>query len=111
MTHLSDEQFEDILAGGAPEPSHLVQCDRCGDKLAELRAMRSRLRSAFASVHPSAELLSNIQGNARQAIIRKTSVTPPRQIKNASLCPVGYTSQCRRDDPDRCLYVCVVYRI
>ena len=77
MTHLSDEQFEDVLAGGAPEPDHLVQCEHCRDKLMERRALRSRLRSAFATVHPSAELVSNIQARTRQHVLKSTSIILP----------------------------------
>ncbi len=77
MTHLSDEQFEDVLADSTPEPDHLVQCERCRNELAERRAMRSRLRSAFAAVHVSAELVSNIQVSTRQTVLKKTSITPP----------------------------------
>ena len=67
MTHLSDEQFEDVLAGGAPEGDHLVQCEHCREKLAERRAMRSRLRSAFGTIHASADLLSSIRDAAQNA--------------------------------------------
>ena len=81
MTHLSDEQFEDVLAGSAPEPDHLVQCEHCRDKLAERRALRSRLCSAFSAVHPSAELVSNIQASTRQAAFRKTSIITPAKSR------------------------------
>jgi len=80
MTHLSDEQFEDVLAGGTPEPDHLAQCERCRNELVERRAMRLRLCSAFAGVHPSGELVSKIQVSTRQAVVRKTS-TPPTKTR------------------------------
>ena len=75
MTHLSDEQFEDILVGNTRESNHLAQCERCRNELAERRALQSRLRSAFATVHASAELVSNIQVNTRQTVLRGTSIT------------------------------------
>ena len=81
MTHLSDEQFEDVLAGGVPEPDHLVQCERCRDKLAERCALRSRLRSAFADVHAGAELAGIIQATTGQTVLKKTSTTPPARAR------------------------------
>ncbi len=67
MTHLSEEQFEDILSGQMPEPEHLVQCELCRDRLAEQRAMRGRLQSAFASVHAGADLVEGIVDKLRYA--------------------------------------------
>lgn len=50
MTHLTDEQFEDILQGRAPEPDHVATCEQCKMRLTEQMAVRGRLRSAFESV-------------------------------------------------------------
>jgi anti-sigma factor RsiW len=60
MTHLTDEQFEDVLAGAA-EPSHLAECGECRARLAERRAVRDRLRASFASVRPSAALADRVR--------------------------------------------------
>ncbi len=53
MTHLNDEQFEDVLGGNISEPEHLTQCESCRNELTQRKAVRSRLRSAFSDVHPS----------------------------------------------------------
>ncbi|KKL93345.1 hypothetical protein LCGC14_1875640, partial [marine sediment metagenome] len=55
MSHLSDEQLEAVLAGEVGEVAegeHLLGCNHCRARLAERRAVRSRLRSAFNSVRP-----------------------------------------------------------
>ena len=60
MNHLTDEQFEDIIQGSLPEPQHLLDCERCRELLAEKAAIANRLRSAFASVKPGANTISQI---------------------------------------------------
>jgi anti-sigma factor RsiW len=62
MTHLTEEQFEDVVQGRAPEAAHVAECQACRERLAEARAVRARLRSAFASVHASAALAERIRG-------------------------------------------------
>ena len=61
MNHLTDEQFEDILGGKVFPPAHLDQCPECQKLLAEKRAIAQRLRSAFNSVEPSADLADRIR--------------------------------------------------
>ncbi|MHC4755786.1 MAG: anti-sigma factor family protein [Planctomycetota bacterium] len=61
MSHLTEEQFEDIIQGTLPEPEHLADCDRCKELLAEKTAIANRLRSAFASVKPNDRLAKNIR--------------------------------------------------
>ena len=60
MKHLTDEQIEQ-LAGGGPEPGHLAECSSCRDRLAQRRAVRDRLQSAFASVKAGPGLLEQIR--------------------------------------------------
>ncbi len=67
MTHLNDEQFEEVLSGQMPEPEHLAECELCRNRLAEHRAMRERLQSAFASVHAGASLAEGIGDTLRYA--------------------------------------------
>lgn len=67
MKHLNDEQLDDILQDRAPEPDHLARCQSCRDRLAERRAVRARLRSAFASVRASEELAERIRRYVGQA--------------------------------------------
>ncbi len=68
MTHLTDEQFEEVLSGQLPEPEHLAECELCTNRLAEHRALRGRLQSAFATVHAGAGLVEGIRAKARQGI-------------------------------------------
>lgn len=82
MTHINDEQFEDVLAGVTPDPDHLGRCERCRNELADRRALRSRLHSAFADVHVGKELLGSIRADARQAVLKnKTRITPPARAR------------------------------
>ncbi len=60
MTHLNDEQFEDVLHGKIPEPAHLAECEMCRNLLAEKRALQSRLQMAFGSVRASDQLAGRI---------------------------------------------------
>jgi hypothetical protein len=50
VAHLSDEQFEDAVREAGPGSPHLQECGECRRRLEELRAIRGRLQSAFASV-------------------------------------------------------------
>ena len=82
MTHLSNEQFEDILQGAVSEGDHLARCELCKAQLAERRAMRSRLRSAFATVHVSAGLLERIRSKAqRSTMVREQAGILPAKGK------------------------------
>lgn len=61
MNHLSDEQFEDILDGTVPDAAHLSKCPQCNRRLEEHAAVRSRLRSAFASLEAGTALAERIR--------------------------------------------------
>ena len=61
MSHLTDEQFEDILQGRAEAPEHLDQCPECRDRLGEKRALARRVNQAFSSIHASAGLAGRIR--------------------------------------------------
>jgi hypothetical protein len=73
MTHLTDEQFEDIIQGTIPEPEHVSGCEQCRNALASKRATAERLRAAFASVKPSENLAANIR-----AELTKSSKAPEK---------------------------------
>jgi len=53
MNHLSDDMIESVLQGDMAEPPHVAQCLECRRRLAEARALRGRLKGAFASVGPN----------------------------------------------------------
>jgi len=80
MNHLTDEQFEDLLQGGATEPAHLAECRACRDRLAEHRAVRARLRSSFASVRADAALAERI----RRSVGEPRPAAAPRSLRRPS---------------------------
>ncbi|MHC4984057.1 MAG: anti-sigma factor family protein [Planctomycetota bacterium] len=61
MKHLSDEQFEELLSGEKADDVHLRECEQCRRRLSDMRALRSRLRSAFSSVAPPAGLAGRMR--------------------------------------------------
>jgi len=65
MSHLTDEQFEEILGGTAPADAHLDACPACRRRLADHRAIRGRLREAFASVEAGDGLAERIRAAVR----------------------------------------------
>jgi hypothetical protein len=75
MTHLNDEQFEDLLAGlqTAAQGEHLDQCQPCRQKLADMHAVRRRLKSAFEGAAVPAGLHDRIA----QALAGPTDAKPP----------------------------------
>ncbi len=60
MEHLTEEQLDDLLQSGAPEPEHLQQCPICQARLNHQIAMRAWLRRAFNSVEPPDSLRRKI---------------------------------------------------
>ena len=76
MSHLTDEQFEDILQGRAEVPEHVDQCPECRDRLGEKRALARRVSQAFSSIHAGADLAGRIR--AEIAAARPTSGTKAR---------------------------------
>ena len=63
MSHLTEEQFEDIIKGSMPEPQHIMECEDCKRALEEKKALMKRLRTAFASVKPNEELVTSVREN------------------------------------------------
>lgn len=60
MSHLTDEQLEEIMGGAGVRLEHLEHCDECKERLAEKEALAGRLRSAFATIKPREELRERI---------------------------------------------------
>ncbi len=60
MSHLTQEQFEDILQGRAEAPEHLNRCAQCRAHLAEQQALARRVDQAFSSVYASPALADRI---------------------------------------------------
>jgi hypothetical protein len=67
MTHLTEEQLEDVLQGSIPEPEHVGNCRVCRERLIEQAALRERLTSAFASVRAGDALRERIGRDLRLA--------------------------------------------
>ena len=63
MSHLTDEQLEEVMRGSPPKagPEHLEHCDECKERLAEKEALADRLRSAFATIKPEEGLAERIR--------------------------------------------------
>lgn len=74
MSHLTDEQFEDIIQGVMVKPEHFNQCDQCKKKLAEKQALAVRLRSAFAAVKPSENLAERINQRLNTSSTQRTNI-------------------------------------
>jgi anti-sigma factor RsiW len=85
MTHLTDEQFEDVLAGRAAEPPHMATCADCRNRLAEHRALAARVRSSFASVRPSEALAERIRRSLEGARPAAAPVSPARSARTLRL--------------------------
>ncbi len=66
MTHLNDEQFEQAMESDADFRPHLAACEPCRQRLAEMQALRQRLRGAFESVHAPAALRERLAAAARE---------------------------------------------
>ncbi|MFB3892109.1 MAG: hypothetical protein ACE15C_08820 [Phycisphaerae bacterium] len=85
MTHLSDEQLEDVLAGlqTAEQLEHLNECVECRQKLGDIRAVQARLKSAFEGAAVPAGLHERIAqaldgpAQAAQTDFRQTSPAVP----------------------------------
>ena len=78
MTHLNDEQLELILQGQAPPP-HVAGCEHCQARLAESRAVRSRLQSAFSSIRADADLAAGVRQLADDRPSRPAPAQHPRE--------------------------------
>ncbi len=61
MSHLTNEQIDDVLRSDAQEPLHLQECTPCRVKLTHRRALASRVRNAFVSLHADEGLRDRIQ--------------------------------------------------
>lgn len=76
MSHLTDEQFEDLMQGKNVRFTHLKNCIECRVQLAEKQALAFRLQSAFAGIKPTEQLAEHIRrklniGPVRLKYIRK----------------------------------------
>jgi len=75
MSHLTDEQFEDILHGNTSVPEHVADCAVCRARLEEKRAIAKRVRKAFDSIETPAALADRI----RAAVASSQESSAPAQ--------------------------------
>ena len=75
MAHLTGEQLESILWGGAEMPEHVDRCPRCGARLDEKYALANQVRRVFSSLHVGPGLAGQILAHITTARPR-TAVTP-----------------------------------
>jgi hypothetical protein len=61
MKHLTDIELEEMVRMVDPDNEHLLQCEHCKGRLAEIRALKSQLQSAFTPVRASEELAGKIR--------------------------------------------------
>ncbi len=89
MTHLSDEQIEALLGEGREDP-HLRECPACRQRLAEARAVRERVRKAFASVEPPAGFAERLRRSLQQPPVEDAPAAAerPRRPLYIRLLPV-----------------------
>lgn len=76
MTHLTGEQFEDILRGAAP-PAHVDECRACSARLAEMRAIQGRLRKAFGSATPEPDFAERLRRRVRLSVQQPDQAQAP----------------------------------
>jgi hypothetical protein len=60
MDHLTEDQFEKLLAGSMDIPDHLSECIECKTLLSEKQALANRLRNAFSTIRASDDLARRI---------------------------------------------------
>jgi len=84
MNHLTDEQLEQALAAGAPFRDHLDACPACRRRLEEHRAVRDRLRTAFASVTAGEDFRARLQHQLASALPEHGQPSQARAPRRAS---------------------------
>jgi len=80
MSHLTQEQFEEILQGGGRVPEHVDQCPDCRARLEEKRALAQRVRGAFSAVQAGADLANRIRADIAAGQVASTEGAKPRII-------------------------------
>jgi len=67
MSHLTDEQLEDILQGHGRAGEHVEWCPQCRARLDEKRALARRVRRAVLAIHAGTDLADRLQVRATAA--------------------------------------------
>ncbi|NQV31763.1 MAG: hypothetical protein HQ515_03670 [Phycisphaeraceae bacterium] len=80
MTHLTNEQFEDILQTQDLSNDHLNGCEQCQARLKEKQTLAARLKNAFADIAPSDELAKKIRSQIALGSPKETEPNEPRIV-------------------------------
>ncbi len=81
MSHLTQEQFEEILQRDGPIPEHVDQCPECRARLEEKRALARKVRGAFSAIQAEPDLLNRIRADmaaGQAASSAKPQIVPLR---------------------------------
>lgn len=77
MSHLTDEQLEEIIQGDNSASEHLVECQLCKERLGEKRALADRLKLAFSKV----EMAGQLEQRIRSVLGLNSRMSPEPKIK------------------------------
>ena len=61
MTHLTDDQLEELLLAGQSDSEHLAACPQCRARWEEQCALRRRLHAAWSGIHAPGELAERLR--------------------------------------------------
>jgi hypothetical protein len=77
MTHLTPEQFVDIVEGAAPETSapHLATCESCRRELAELRGIMAAASTGHDVPEPSPLFWNHLSSRLHDAVIEQSRLS------------------------------------
>lgn len=79
MTHLTDEQLQEVMRGAVQRADHVATCESCSSRLREMQAVRDRLQRAFASVGAGNELGERIRQKLREVSPGGAAASPGRR--------------------------------
>jgi len=85
MNHLTERQLEAILSGENSEAEHVAECETCRARLAEMRAVRSRVRRAFEGLQAPEGLKERIRGRIAGATERGAARPAVRPVRRFGL--------------------------
>ena len=103
MTHLSDEQLEDVLAGSIEEPVHLAECAECRARLGQQREVQAAVRRSFGGLRADGALADRVRASLseRPARVIRLRRIIPLAIAAVLTIAAGVTIWALRSDPLR----------
>ncbi|MCL5278352.1 MAG: hypothetical protein M1376_00400 [Planctomycetes bacterium] len=84
MSHLTEEQFEDLLQDAAHVPEHVNGCALCRARFDEKYAIVQRVRQASLSIQAPAVLADRIRAGV--AALSEPAATAPGRVRLIPLC-------------------------